>query len=185
MDNIRDFLLLAKIILPGIGIVLFLWGNIDNYFLTRYGGKLNRGFTIWSGPLKPDEQQFLENLKEDVVDINKKRFGFQTRTKKSFIMVNGKDVLIRFSRMGQRTSWPLVGYVDLSLPKPLMEYRLSLPMLMSTILIMLVHIIVVVVLSVAFVLSWMFETGGLGNYLSQKADLYFVRQNSQKQKGVS
>jgi hypothetical protein len=174
MANIRDFLLLAQTILPAIGLWLFFWGIVDNYFLTRYGGKLNRGFTIWSHPLRTDELQFLNNLKEDIVDIKERRFGLQTRTKKDFVMVDGREVLIRFSHMGQRTSWPLVGFVDLSLSEPLLEYRLSLPMLIGTILIMLVNIIVVAVLSIAFVFSWLFETGGLRNYLSQKIDLYSI-----------
>ena len=92
-------------------------------------------------------------------------------------MVDSRKVLIRFNHMGQRTSWPLVGYVDLSLPEPQMEYRLSLPMLVGTILIMLFNIIIVIVLLLAFVFSWLFETGGLKKYLSQKTDLYFVKQN--------
>jgi len=179
MANIRDLLLAAQIILPAVGLGLFFWGTVDNYFLTRYGGRINRGFTIWTQPLKSDERQFLNNLREDIVDIKERRFGFQTRIRKDFVMVNSGEVLIRFNRMGQRTSWPLVGYVDLSLSEPLLEYRLSLPMLIGTILIMLVNIIVVVVLSIAFVFSWLFETGGLRNYLSQKIDLYSILKMSQ------
>jgi len=172
MADIRDFLLLAQTILPAIGIGLFFWGTVDNYFLTRYGGRLNRGFTIWSHPLQTDELQLLNNLKEDIVDIKERRFVLRTKIRKDFVMVNGREVLIRFNHMGQRTSWPLVGYVDLSLSEPLLEYRLSLPMLIGTILIMIVNIVVVVVLLLAFVFSWLFEAGGLRNYLSQKADLY-------------
>ena len=178
MDNILNFLLLAKEILPRIGMVLFVWGTIDNYFLTRYRGKTNRGFTIWSRPLKHDEQHFLENLREDVIDTTKKRIGFQTVTKTSFITLNKREVLIRYSHIGQRTSWPLVGYVDLSVPEPQMEYRLSLPMLVATILFTFINIILVVVLLLAFIFSWLFEAGDLKNYLSQKTDLYFAKQNS-------
>jgi hypothetical protein len=177
MANIRDFLLLAQTILPSVGLVLFFWGIIDNYFLTRYGGRINRGFTVWAQPLKTDERQFLNNLKEDIVDIKERRFGLRTRIKKDFVMVDNRKVLIRFNQMGQRTSWPLVGYIDLSLPEPQTEYRLSLPMLVGTILIMLFNIIIVIVLLLAFVFSWLFEIGGLKKYLSQKTDLYFVKQS--------
>jgi hypothetical protein len=178
MNNVRDFLPLIKDILLSIGIVLFLWGMVENYFLTRYGGKLNRGFTIWSQPLTANEQQFLENLKEDILDIKKRQFGLRTIIKKDFIVKDGNEALIRFNHMGQRTSWPLVGYVDLSLPEPRMEYRLSLPILSGSILIMFINIIIAVVLVAAFVFSWLFESGGLRNYLSQKIDLFFIKQNS-------
>ncbi len=185
MENFPGFLLLARQVLPVIGLMLFVWGTLDNYFLTRYGGKINRGFTIWSQPLRPDERQFLENLKEDIVDINQKRIGFQTITKTSFIAKNNQEVLIRYSRIGQGTSCPIVGYVDLSLPGPVLEYRLSFPMLLGIILIMLINIIVVVVLSVAFLVSWLFETGGLRSYLSRKVDLSAIRLTPQNQKGYS
>jgi len=178
MENIRGFLLVMKDILFSIGIVFLLWGAIDNYFLTRYGGRLNRGFTIWSQPLKENERQYLENLKEDILDIKERRFGFQKIIKKDFIVKDGNAVLIRFNHMGQRTSWPLVGYVDLSSLEPCMEYRLSLPMFVGSILIMFINIIIFIVLSIAFVFSWLNESGGLKNYLSQKADLYFVKHNS-------
>src|SRR5258706_7509405 len=127
MDNIRHLLSLAQEILPVIGVLFFLWGTLDNYFLTRYEGKINRGFPMWSRILKSDELHFLENLKEDVIDINKKKIGFRTITKTSFIAVNNREVLIRYSNIKQRTSWPIVGYVDLSLSNPALEYRLSFP----------------------------------------------------------
>ena len=174
MDNVRDILLFLWAALPEIGILLFLWGTIDNYFLIRYGGRVNRGFTVWSRPIREDEQQFLENLREDILDAKTRRFGLYTRIKKDFIMVSSKEVLIRFNKMGQRTSWPLVGYVNLSLPKPVLEHRLSLPMLIGTVLIVTIHLIIAAVLTTAFVFSWLFEAGGLNNYLSQKVNLYFT-----------
>lgn len=174
MDNVRDIFLFLWAALPEIGILLFLWGTIDNYFLIRYGGRVNRGFTVWSRPIREDEQQFLENLREDILDAKTRRFGLYTRIKKDFIMVSSKEVLIRFNKMGQRTSWPLVGYVNLSLPKPVLEHRLSLPMLIGTVLIVTIHLIIAAVLTTAFVFSWLFEAGGLNNYLSQKVNLYFT-----------
>ena len=183
-DNIQDFLLRAKEILPVIGIGLFLCGTIDNYFLTRYGGKLNRGFTIWSQPLKEDQRRFLANLNDDIVD--KRQVGILIKiTRTSFISVKDREALIRYNNTGQGTSWPMVGYVDLSSPNPVLEYRSSLLMLIATLLISLIQIIVFVVLAIGFLIGWLSETGGIKNYLSQKTDLYFVRQLTQTPKGFS
>lgn len=178
MTTIHNFLLLLQELLPGIAIILFLSGIIDNYFLTRYEGRLDRGITVWSRPLKSDEYLFLTNIQHDIVDVNKKRFGFQTIIRTSFVAAKNDAALIRFGRIGQRTSWPLVGYVDLSLPKPRLEYRLSFLMLLGTIFLVFVNVIMAMVLVLAFVFSWLFEAGGLNNYLSQKTDIYFVKQNS-------
>src|SRR5215510_6037951 len=95
MDRMQDFFVLTTEIFRGIGIVIFLWGIIDNYFLTRYGGKLNRGFTIWRQPLNEDQRRFLANLHEDIVD--KRQIGFLIkRTETSFISVKDREALIRY-----------------------------------------------------------------------------------------
>ena len=84
MDNFRDFFLQAREFLNGIGIILFLLGTFDNYLLTRYGGKLNRGFTIWKQPIKDDEKLFLASLTTDIID--KRQFGLLIKkTQTSFI----------------------------------------------------------------------------------------------------
>jgi len=177
MDNFRTILRLIIDIAPNIALAVFVWGAIDNYFLTRYGGKLDRGFTVWKKSLTDNDKQFLLSLKEDIVDKKQVRLW---RTKISFIVVRDREALIRYSNPGQNTSWPMICYVDLSSSEPMLEYRLSLPMLLGTIILSFFHIIVFLILSVAFVISWLFETGGARNYLSQKADLYLVRQTSLK-----
>src|SRR5262245_40402658 len=106
MDYFREFILQTREFLSGIGIILFLLGTFDNYLLTRYGGKLNRGFTIWSQPLKDDEMRFLADLNTDIVD--KRQFGYLIKhTQTSFISVRDKEALIRYDNPGQRTSWPM------------------------------------------------------------------------------
>jgi hypothetical protein len=182
MDTIRNSLSQFFEIAPNIAFALLIWGVVDNYFLARYDGKLNRGFTIWKTPIKNDEQQFLLTLKEDIVE--RKKIG-PWRTKTSFIMVKDGEALIRYSNPSQNTSWPLVGYVDIFSPNVMLEYRLSLPMLVGTVFLSSIQIFIVAFLSVAFGISWLFEAGGIRNYLSQKVDLYFVRQLTQKQKGFS
>ena len=182
MENIIKFLLPILSFLPYIGIAFFIWGIVDNYFLIRYGGKLNRGFTVWKKVLTGSERHFLLNLSEDIVEKTKIGIG---RTKTNFFAKQGDAVLIRYSNPGQKTSWPIVFYVDLSTPQPMMEYRFSLPMFLGTLLISSLNIIVFIVLLVAFVISWIFETSGTRNYLSKKTDLYFAKKLLLNQKGSS
>lgn len=164
---------------PEIVMLLAIWGIFDNYLLTRYGGKVNRGFTIWSQILKSDEIEYLMGLTEDVVDVKSRRFGLHTKTKTDFIMKSGSEALIRFNHMGQRTSWSLVGFVELSALEPHLEFRLSLPMLLASMSFMFFGVAFVVIFLIAFSFSWLFETGGLRNYLSNKVDLSFVKKTSQ------
>ena len=167
-----------------IGIVVFLLATLDNYLLIRYGSKVNRGFTIWEQPLTVSEKKFLEDLKVDIVDEKEKRYILRTIIKRDFVMKTGSEVLVRFNNISQQTSWPLVGYLDLSLTEPQLEYRVSFLMLLVTVVIMMISIITFVVLVFAFILSWFFEAGGLRKYLMQKSDLYVVRQISTIQKGI-
>jgi hypothetical protein len=182
VDNLRTLAPTIAAILPRIGLALFILGIIDNYLLTRYGGRLNRGFTVWRTGLSDDQSRFLLNVREDVVDRRKVAL---LRTKTSFVRVQDREALIRYSNPYQRTSWPLVGYVDLSASETELEYRLSLVMLLGTVLLALSNIIVASVLSIAFVASWYFETTGLRQYLSDKADRYFVLGTSQTQNKIS
>lgn len=182
MDNIRNILTQFAEIAPNIAFALLIWGVIDNYLLIRYSGKLNRGFTIWKSSIRNEERQFLLTLGEDIVDT--KKIGLW-RTKTSFIVVRANEALIRYSNPSQNTSWPLVGYIDLSFPEPILEYRLSLPMLIATVFLSFLSIVIVIALSIAFLLRWFFEAGGMKNYLSKKADLHFVRQKPQNQSGYS
>jgi hypothetical protein len=172
VNNVQDLLLTIKEVLPLVVLTLFFWGTIDNYFLTRYGGKLNRGFTIWQKPLLESDKNFLLDLQEDVIDETKVRW----RTKVSFIAKADNQVLIRYTHPHQRTSWPFVFYVDLSSPEPKLEYRLSLPMLCAGILLSLMNIIVFAILTTAFVFTVFMEVIGVTDYLSHKADLYMYRE---------
>src|SRR5687768_15508588 len=104
MDDIQSIRSLIIEISRFFIVVFIIWGTIDNYFLTRYGGKLNRGFTIWRSSIKDEEHQFLLNLKEDIVET--KRIGLW-RTQTSFITVQNGEALIRYWHPFQRTSWPI------------------------------------------------------------------------------
>jgi hypothetical protein len=182
VDSFRNFYFQFIELAPNIAFALLVWGVIDNYFLIRYGGKLNRGFTVWKTPLNDSDRQFLLTLKEDIEE--KTKIGLW-RTKTSFIMVKDGEILIRYSHPSQNTSWPVVGYVDTTSPDTMLEYRLSVPMLAATIFFASAHIFVVLILSVIFVICWFLETGWLRKYLSQKSELYIVRWTSHIQKVIS
>lgn len=87
-----------------------------------------------------------------------------------FVKVKDGEVLVRYSNLRQGTSWPLVGYVDLSRPDRSFEYRLSLPMLVALCASSLMSLFIFAVLSVAFLLSFFFEYVGMMNFLAQKME---------------
>src|SRR5689334_19055717 len=176
MDLIEYVRSLITAIIPIFIVIFLIWGTIDNYFLTRYAGKLNRGFTIWRSLMKEEERQFLLNLKEDIVET--KRIGLW-RTKTSFITAQNGEALIRYSHPFQRTSWPIILYVDLSSAKPEIEYRLSPAMLLSLVALATLNFYLGLFLLIAFGFSWFFETGGARTFLSRNTELHLVRNFSQ------
>lgn len=108
-----------------VAVVSFFWGLIDTYMLlSKSRQKLKRGFRIAAKPLSPDVRLYLESLQENVYET--KRVLFKDVTV-GFILVNGRERLIQIRKEKWRTSWPYVGYVDLSQPIPMLEFRASLP----------------------------------------------------------
>lgn len=182
MDSFRNIYSQLSDLSLNIAFVFFIWGLIDNYFLIRYSGKLNRGFTVWKTPLNDSEKQFLFAIKEDIEE--KTKIG-PWRTKTSFIMVKDGEILVRYSNPGQNTSWPVVGYVDTTSPDAMLEYRLSIPMMAATIIFASAYIYIFLFFLAIFVICWFIEIGGLRKYLSQKAERYIVRKTSILQKGIS
>jgi hypothetical protein len=171
MDYIRSFL---PIITQAayIGIVVFsIWGTIDNYFLTRYGGKLNRGFTIWHQALSNEARQFLSNLNEDIVEEKKVSFWL---TETSFITRQQEEALICYRNPSQGTSWPIVFYVDLALADPKLQYRLSLPMLLLLGLLAILNIFIGLFFLFVFILSWFMEMNGTNTFLAEKIELHSI-----------
>jgi hypothetical protein len=121
--NSSDLLVNA---IPLLLLLGFIWYAVDTYLLIRHGGKLKRGFKVWSRPLTNDEQKFLASLKQDIVKIEE-RGKWIKRKSVSFIAISNGEALIRYSNPSQSTSWPMVAYVDLMTPAPELEYRISAP----------------------------------------------------------
>lgn len=102
------------------------WFVIDTYLLTRYGGRLNRGITVWGRHLLEDEYRFLTSLDKDIV-IEAELGWLVKRGWFSFIAQGNGEALICYSRPKWKTSWPVVFYANLLKPQPTLQYRMSLP----------------------------------------------------------
>lgn len=105
-------------------IVLSIWGLFDAASLTQREGALKRGVKISSQPLLPEQADFLRSLTEDILDPVAP--SWQTP---SFIRKQASEVLIYVSdsRIGRFRRLAYVGYVNLNAPRPVLEFRSSLP----------------------------------------------------------
>lgn len=118
-----DFWIIGFWIMIGI----FIWGIVDMNYLIRPAGKIKRGVRIWSEPLPPEICDYLRKLAGSMEAGPKA--SSQARGI-SFIRVEEEKVLVRCQRPKWRTSWPYVGYIDLTKEEPVVEYRASLPTLL-------------------------------------------------------
>lgn len=102
--------------------ILFFGGFLEVMFLIRYEGKIKRGFKVWSKPLSEDFRKYLLSLSADIVETRNNLF---VKQKAGFIRVRNGEILIRYRRPYWGTSWPYVGYVNLSDVEPVLEFRSS------------------------------------------------------------
>lgn len=116
LSNLREFL-------PYVVASLFVIGGIESYYLIRVEGKIKRGYRLWSKPLPDGAFQYLTGLSNDIVEPPTKT-GFSKVY--SFIRVEDREAIISYRKPNWRTSWPYVGYVDLTAPEPKLEYRIAL-----------------------------------------------------------
>jgi hypothetical protein len=107
-----------------VAVISFFWGIPDMILLMRFGGKIKRGIKVWSKPLSREAQQYLCSITADVIE---KRKTWISDTRIGFIRVDNKEVLIQYRRPHWSTSWPYIGYVDLTEPDPILQFRSSLP----------------------------------------------------------
>ena len=116
LSNLREFL-------PYIILSLFVIGGIESYNLIRAEGKIKRGYRLWSKPLPDGALEYLSGLSREIVEPPIK-IGFSKIS--SFIRVENGEAVISYRKPGWRTSWPYVGYVDLTALEPKLEYRIAL-----------------------------------------------------------
>ena len=86
--------------------------------LIRPEGKLRRGFRMRSEDLPDNYRLLLLSLTDDVSDDY-----YQLNQATHFIRVKNGQYLIRASKWGWYTFWPVVAYTNLQDPHPRIEYR--------------------------------------------------------------
>lgn len=119
--------ILLFIVLWLFAVVCWFWGVIDLSKLFKPEGKINRGFKIWTRPLRPDLREFLLSQTNDVVEYRKTLFGQRMA---GFIRVENKEAVIVYRDAWFRSSFIYIGYVDLNVPDPVLEIHTSLPILL-------------------------------------------------------
>jgi hypothetical protein len=105
---------------------LNILGGLDsrNYSFDSFEWQPRRGFIIWKRRLSDNEKIYLAGLKKDVV-VYWSVGLFGSSAKQGFIHIEENETLIHFRTPRWRTGWPYVGFVDLSLAEPYLEYRVS------------------------------------------------------------
>jgi hypothetical protein len=170
MEDI-DFLVVLRSIWGGVlvfsffvAVLSFFWGFFDLYFLMRYEGKIKRGIKVWSKPLSDDFRKYLLALSSDVIET-KKTWFFERKT--GFIRIENHEVVIYYRRPHWRTSWPYVGYVNLSEPDSVLEFRSSLPMHLF-LLPFIVSIVGIPFVLLLMIFNYFMESTAIENFLKQK-----------------
>jgi len=150
------------------GIMIFIgfgfWFAIDSYSISKYEGKIKRGIKIWGRELPYETQQFLLNLKADVVESKKVMFS---EFKSAFIRVRDDEVVVFSTPRRYHSSWPYVGYVDLTSPNFELEYRGSLPGIIFLIPFTILGLII-------FVVNFIIQTRAIDSFLENKTKEYFT-----------
>jgi hypothetical protein len=104
----------ARDLLAYYAITAFILLITSNLYLMRSGSPLKRGVLIWREDLPKQMIEPLWYVYQDIENDN------------GFIRVDGDLRLVRGHYLGWRTGWPYVGYIDLGVPSPQIEYRLAL-----------------------------------------------------------
>ena len=125
------FLFFFQTICGGVSGIAFvaivIWSIIDLTAFKSFEGDIRRGIKISSKSLSDKQRQYLESLSGDVIEYGETLFG---KDMSAFIGKQNGEVII-YARQSYgfrwRRSWPLVGYVNLLSPTPILEFRSSLP----------------------------------------------------------
>ena len=91
------------------------------FFHGRYGGSLKWGIKVWSEPLPEDMKHFLQHLSDDIIDHETGAF---IRKEQNVVLIQPVNI------KGARRKWLwrrgvdyYVGYIDLRVKKPRVQYR--------------------------------------------------------------
>lgn len=146
--------------------LLFISGMVEAVFFIRLKGSLKRGFKVWSKPLPERFHKYLLSLDTDVIES--KRFFFAPGNE-GFIRVQGPEVLIRYNRPFWGTSWPCVGFVNLSSPEPVLEFR-SVYIMHLFLLPFILSIVLIPFVAGMMLFNYYLEITGIENFLKRKVE---------------
>jgi hypothetical protein len=139
MDDILSWILAVLVILaytiPMVLGFLFtvgtigsaIWAIVDMPVFMSFKGKIKRGFRVSSKSLTIEQMRFLKNLSGNIIEY---KDNLIENGISAFIIKQDSEVLIHAKQwygFRWRRSWPFVGYVNLSIPDPIVEFRSSLP----------------------------------------------------------
>lgn len=146
-----------------------IWIVIDASSFMSPIGKINRGFRVTSKPLTHELRQYLENLSGDITEH---RDNLPTNDVSAFIIKQDTEVLIHAKQwygLRWRRSWPLVGYVNLSSPNPVLEFRSSLPFVLFLTALALSLVLLPVVIGIG-IIGFSMEIQTIEIFLQNKID---------------
>jgi hypothetical protein len=120
--NNNELYNLAVSVIILIGFFAFaIWYLVDVYRFRKYDGKMRRGVKISSRELPINILQHLQKIRTDEVSVKGLSIFPQ-----EFVRVEPDGILIFSSPEKFTSTWICVGFIDLTLPFPELEYRMSL-----------------------------------------------------------
>lgn len=99
--------------------IWLIWLLIEQRRLINLSGPMKRGVRIWEESLPSELEHPLRRLKKDIV------------LEHGFIRVEDQHILVRRPSPFLFNSWPYVGYINLTQDRPRIQFRASLPALLT------------------------------------------------------
>lgn len=146
-----------------------IWAIAEMPTFMSMQGKINRGFRVSSKPLSRELRHYLDVLSGDIIDYKETSFG---KDMAGFIRKQEREVLVHVKRwygFRWRRAWPFIGYINLSLPNPVLEIRSSLPFHLFLISLSLSIILIPFIVGI-YAFSYSVETQSIEKYLQSKVE---------------
>lgn len=156
----NDFLTIP--LLHWLLIAWLIWLLAEQRRLIRLQGPMKRGVLVWEEKLAPEMEGYLRRIKQTVVADH------------SFIRVEKPLVLIRCPTPFLFNSWPYLGYVDFSEQEPRLQYRASLPALLT------LAIACTQIVAIPLVLAFVF----INHRMEKRAIREFLEEQSEARRGL-
>lgn len=119
LDFLLDHHLLNISLIYWLLGIWLVWLLIEQRRLINLSGPMKRGIRVWEESLPAGLEPRLRRLKKDIV------------LEHGFIRVKDQRILVRRPSPFLFNSWPYVGYINLTEDEPHIQYRASLPALLT------------------------------------------------------